>query len=170
MYLKFYCCGLYCTRVHPIAKSVSPSVTRWLDYEFNIWPITAMKAAQNWSIYLGKLDVLPNNKGSLSKWPKLVNIMPKWRIFATSGHTDKSTKWYLNTSSMEPSSLQCCQETSCTHRGSGRSSSWSRCSRARGTSPPCAWTKIPQTLRQILGTDQPKNLDILDTLRYFGYF
>ena len=57
------------------------SVTRWLDYFFNIWLFTTLKICPiALQICQNKLIILPNTKLTLSKWPK-------WQNFTKSDHT-----------------------------------------------------------------------------------
>ena len=66
------------------------SVTRWLEYLFNIWAFAKIfmspKAFKN---YLIMLKILPNTIYMLSKCPKTIKKIPKWRNFAKSGHTSR---------------------------------------------------------------------------------
>ena len=61
-------------------KMVRISVTRLLDYLFNICSFTTLKICQQ------NFKALPDIKWTLSKWPKFFNIVPKWRNFTKSGH------------------------------------------------------------------------------------
>ena len=64
------------------------SVTRCLDYLFNICPLTTLhfcpKAFQKCQ---SRLDILQNIKLTIMKGPKTFEIVQRWRNFGTSGHT-----------------------------------------------------------------------------------
>ena len=64
------------------------SVTRLLHYLFNIWALTHLKnCPKAYKICQNKFKMFPNTKWTLSKWPKFLNVVPKWRNVAKSGHT-----------------------------------------------------------------------------------
>ena len=49
---------------------IALSVTRWLDYLFNIWPFRTMKICpNNNNICQSRLTILPRSKYLLQKWP-----------------------------------------------------------------------------------------------------
>ena len=65
---------------------------------FNICAFTKLKnCAEAYKICQSKFQIFPNTKWTLSKWPKFFNIMPKWRNFAKSGHTELETAVGYNT-------------------------------------------------------------------------
>ena len=69
-------------------KYLPISVTRLLDYLFNIWAFTTLIICPKaHKICQSKLKMFPNTKLTLSKRPKFFNAVPKWGNFSKSGHT-----------------------------------------------------------------------------------
>ena len=59
---------------------------------FNILPFSTMKICQIAYKFAKRLKILPNTIWILSKWPKLLNVVVKWRNFAKSRHTGQATE------------------------------------------------------------------------------
>ena len=56
-----------------VVVGVETSVTRWLDYLFNIWPFRTIKVCPNVKIFAKSLIV--------NKRPKTTIFLPEWRKF-----------------------------------------------------------------------------------------
>ena len=65
------------------------SVTRWLDHLLKIWLFYYKEKWPNSKFLLPKqVQNLPNTNQTLKILPKASRILPKWRNFTKSGHTD----------------------------------------------------------------------------------
>ena len=68
---------------------LASSVTRLLDYLFNIWSFQALRICPKaYKICQSKVKFIANSKCTLSKWPKFLNVVPKWQNVTKSSHTD----------------------------------------------------------------------------------
>ena len=71
----------------------------WPDGEFifYFWPFTTTKSCPIAYFYINSFIILPNTKQNLIKWPKIFNMLPMWRNFGKSGHTDTTPPTCLDT-------------------------------------------------------------------------
>ena len=76
-------CG-WCTFVTAKSGWQCDQIAGFLCY---IWAFAAPKnCPKAYKICQSTLKMFPNTKQTLSEWPKLFNVVPKWQNFAKSGH------------------------------------------------------------------------------------
>ena len=97
-----------------LARRAAPrSVTRWINYFFNIWSFRRLKICpMAWNICHGRFQMFPSTKLTPKMLPKTCAILPKGWNFAKSGHTVRNRKYFMHTTHDEMRMIKriyCCR-------------------------------------------------------------
>ena len=102
-----------CAFLQPFWRAAPRSVTRWINYFFNIWSFRRLKICpMAWNICHGRFQMFPSTKLTPKMLPKTCAILPKGWNFAKSGHTVRNRKYFMHTTHDEMRMIKriyCCR-------------------------------------------------------------